>query len=167
MSEWRDVPGYEGLYQVSKDGLVRGLPRLNARGHRVRGRMMKPFPISSGHLLVRLTKNAISKGPLVHRLVKMAFHGPSDDPEKTWVLHNDGNCKNNNLENLRWGTAKENFQDSVDHGMRPKGWRGHREITNGECARIHDLKRCGVPVSAISKWLGTGYGTVWNIAALP
>ena len=105
MSEiWKDVVGYEGLYQVSNLGNVRS---LNYRGHGITKNLV-PKCNNAGRLWVELRKNGSGKCLLVHRLVAMAFiPNPNDYPQ---INHIDENPKNNRVENLEWCTALYNVR---------------------------------------------------------
>ena len=66
---WKDVVGYEGLYMISNKGNVRSVDRIDSRGCRRRGRMLKPTYDKDGYSLVSLYKNGIVKRKRNHRLV--------------------------------------------------------------------------------------------------
>jgi NUMOD4 motif./HNH endonuclease. len=104
--EWRDIPGYEGLYRVSNMGRVYS----TRRG----GRMLKPTLRRKGYLAVALSRNGSARMRLIHQLVLEAFVGPR--PEGFVTRHLDGDPANNTLDNLRWGTYAENVRDSIEHG---------------------------------------------------
>lgn len=117
---WKEIPGYEGLYLVSNFGRLETLGRVvvdkvkgTTRTRAFKRKFLKPSP-SSGYMLIWLHKDKISKKFAVHRLVLEAFVGPA--PEGMEGCHNDGNWKNNHLENLRWGTHKSNHEDRIQHG---------------------------------------------------
>lgn len=116
--EWRQVPGWQGYYKVSDTGQVKSLPRLTPRGQKgavwLRGRLMKPTVRPDGYMVVGLSKEGVMTLERVHRLVLFAFVGPP--PEGQMCRHLDGNPANNHLENLTWGTLRENWEDSVRHG---------------------------------------------------
>lgn len=120
---WKDIPGYEGLYQVSDQGRVRSLDRVvmctgavkGAYSSRKKGRLLRPGPSNFGHLSVVLGRRNTR---MVHDLVLRAFVGPP--PDKHECCHNNGNPADNRLENLRWGTRSENNVDAVKHGRRGK-----------------------------------------------
>lgn len=109
MEEWRDIVGYEGLYQVSSFGRVRSLDKYILRSNGVTqfmpGKVMKQRVDAYGYMLVGLclpVKRYYTAK--VHRLVASAFLGCSE----LEVDHIDGNRKNNLLINLRWATSSEN-----------------------------------------------------------
>ena len=97
--EWRDIAGFEGLYQVSNLGRVKHL-RVNKCKQE---RMLKPEVHSCGYQRVVLG-NSVRK--FVHRLVAEAFiPNPENKPQ---VDHIDGTRDNNRVDNLRWCTNMEN-----------------------------------------------------------
>lgn len=118
MEKWKDIEGYEGIYQVSDQGRVKSLDRdINCNGtHRkFEGKYLK-IKNPQGYDQVNLSKEGKQKTCLVHRLVAIAFiENPENKPE---VNHIDG-CKTNNcLSNLEWNTRSENQQHAVDIGLK-------------------------------------------------
>lgn len=99
MEIWRDIPGYEGLYQVSAFGKVKSL---------ITNRILKDRFDHKGYLSVILYKNNTKKVIKVHRLVAKIFLDNKDNKEQ--VNHKDGNKANNNVSNLEWCNCKENIQ---------------------------------------------------------
>ena len=100
---WKDVPGYEGLYQVSNCGNVRSLDRLIKRKGQgdlpLKGGTVKQFS-NKGYKVVTLSKESKLKQFKVHRLVALAFiPNPDSLPQ---VNHKDENPANNCIENLEW-----------------------------------------------------------------
>ena len=106
---WKDIAGYEGLYQVSNLGNVRS---LRYRNHdEVRELYLKPH--TKGYLQVELHKDGKRKMVTVHRLVAMAFvDGYEDDKQ---VNHIDENKENNVSTNLEWVTVSQNVLHSISH----------------------------------------------------
>lgn len=107
---WKDIPGFEGLYQVSTEGRVRSLDRyrLGKRGSQtfVKGRIMSLNPMRNGYRQIYLSNGDNGKMLLVHRLVALAF---LDNPLKLrCVDHINGVRHDNRLINLRWCTHSEN-----------------------------------------------------------
>lgn len=121
--EFRDIPGYEGIYQVSNKGRVKSLERIILRrdGSKQPKKelILAPGTNRRGYYHVGLSKNSKIKYLFAHRLVLLAFVGPppTDTHE---CLHNDDNPKNNNLSNLKWGSSQENSLQCF-HKNRSKG----------------------------------------------
>lgn len=101
---WKDIKGYEGLYQVSNLGRIKSLPRDTNNQYK-NGLIMKPHNYL-GYLKIQLRKNGNYKWFCVHRLVAMAFL--KNYNSKLQVNHKNGNKDDNNLENLEMVTASEN-----------------------------------------------------------
>ena len=95
IEEWRDIRGYEGLYQVSNLGRVKSIPR-----EKTKGGILKPLKDTTGYLSVNLYKNGKIKRCKIHRLVANNF---------LEVNHKDGNKLNNNLSNLEYVTRSQNI----------------------------------------------------------
>lgn len=114
-TEYKDIPGYEGLYQISNTGLVLSLPKGDGNGHKLR--VLKPDLIVRNHTTyhrVTLCKEGKTKRYQVHRLVAESF---IPNPEnKSIVNHKDNNGQNNNKDNLEWSTFKENMEHSSSQG---------------------------------------------------
>lgn len=105
--EWKDIPGYEGLYQVSNTGKIKGLPRVTMQNQILKERILIPGVINNGYLQITLHKNGEHKNFLVHRLVANAFiPNPKNLPE---VNHKDEDKANCNADNLEWCTRKYNL----------------------------------------------------------
>ena len=84
---FRDVKGYEGLYQVSNFGNVKSLERIDNYNRLVKEKILKPYTDKVGYLHVVLCNNGKMKSFLVHRLVAMVFL-PNPDPNNyTEVNH--------------------------------------------------------------------------------
>lgn len=107
--EWRDIAGYEGLYQVSNLGQIRSLDRTEDNGcgrmRKRKGVILRQFE-RGGYLCVRLSKNGKGASRGVHIYVAKAFLEPVDG--KNIVDHIDGVKTNNNVNNLRYVTPSEN-----------------------------------------------------------
>ena len=109
---WKSVVGYEGLYEVSNKGNVRGVKRnkLSCLKHQNGSVIIKPKPkkptITNKYYSVVLSKNGKTKNIRVHRLVAQAFlENPNNLPQ---INHKDENKLNNCVENLEWCSCKYN-----------------------------------------------------------
>jgi hypothetical protein len=100
VEEWRDIEGYEGLYQVSNMGRVKSLHRS--------GRILRPMHRNCDkYLRISLHKNGKVKYEYLHRLVAKAFiPNPYNFPETNHIDTDPRNCKAYNLE---WCTKKHNL----------------------------------------------------------
>lgn len=92
---WKDIEGYDGLYQVSNFGQVK-------RGNKLLHLNTNTY----GYKHITLCKNGVRRTSAVHTLVASAFiENPNKKPQ---INHKDGNKSNNSAENLEWVTQKEN-----------------------------------------------------------
>lgn len=126
---WKDIPGYEGLYQASSLGRIKSLPKewVNGDGAKQKhnGLILKAAITKKGYLDVSLRKNKVAKTFKVHRLVALAF---IINPEnKLQVNHKDGIKTNNNVNNLEWNTNSENQLHAHKIGLNkgPQGEKNH------------------------------------------
>ena len=108
---WKDIKGYEGLYQVSNLGRVKSLKRkVYAGRNRLRWQyeriMSNNKSNGNGYLVVNLNKESKDKNKYIHRLVAEAFI-PNPN-HYLYVNHKDENRKNNKVDNLEWCTALYN-----------------------------------------------------------
>lgn len=123
MSEsWKEIPGYEGLYEVSDRGRVRNR----------HGRVLKQCFDRDGYLMIVLCKKSQLKTWKVHRLVMAAFHHLSDLD----VCHINHDKSDNTLTNLMYGTRKENMRQSVTSGWMPVT----NKLTPDEALEIRNSK---------------------------
>lgn len=108
---WKDVPEYEGIYQVSNFGNVRSLNYNNNK----KTKEIAKKSHKNGYLTVVLCKNAEKKNKSIHRLVALAFiPNPNNYP---CVNHIDARKENNNVENLEWCTYKQNTAHAIKCGL--------------------------------------------------
>lgn len=117
---WRDVVGFESLYQVSSLGRVRSCDRVvsvNGQNQRaLTGRVLKQSltTASKRYYAVTLSKEGVTKKISVHLLVAEAFLGPR--PVGLYVLHGEKGPKNNSVSNLKYGSQHENLMDCYRDG---------------------------------------------------
>ena len=110
---WKDIAGYENLYQVSSFGNIRSKDRTIKRNSNytgnlpLKGRLLKPTINNAGYKRVSLCKSGRQKSFFVHRLVATAF---IDNPQGLpFVNHKDENKLNNHVSNLEWCTNEYNM----------------------------------------------------------
>lgn len=117
---WKDIQGYEGLYQVSNQGNVKSL-HFGTKYHHPNwqnqeDKLLRPKLATSGYYRVELYKPGSRKCLYIHRLVAIAF---IPNPEgKTEVNHIDGNKLNNSVDNLEWASRSENQRHAIKLGLR-------------------------------------------------
>ena len=122
---WKDIPNYEGIYQISNYGEILRLECYDSRGHWRNSRIKKQIKNKDGYFVVGLHKNGIESKFLVHRLVAQAFlNNPLNLPE---VNHKDENKQNNVVSNLEWCTRVYNVNYGNAQTKRVKTWRNRRE----------------------------------------
>jgi hypothetical protein len=119
MEIWKDVVGYEGIYQVSNLGRIKSIDRLvwhssNKSYSKLKGVILKLDKKNKLYEQIHLCKNRKSKNFLVHRIVAQAFIPNTFN--KSQVNHIDENKFNNKASNLEWVTQSEN----INHGNRNK-----------------------------------------------
>lgn len=100
MEEWRDIPEFKGLYQVSSQGKVKSLERF-AYTRTYPSQIIKPFIGNNNSVMVRLRNGKKQVRRSVAKLVVLAFIGEPPQDSKQ-IRHKDGNPNNNCLENLEW-----------------------------------------------------------------
>ena len=165
---WEAVAGWEGLYEVCRDGRVRSLKRTmvakTGQLMHVEARELRNWPSSTGYPVVRLQDRTHGRGRacVVHRLVAIAFiPNPEGKPE---VNHIDGNKANFQISNLEWVTRSENEKHSLRIGLRvlpvSRGENHARaKVTEAQVRAARETyDRGGVSVAAIAR----GLGLCWN-----
>lgn len=153
---WRDVVGYEGIYEVSDCGRVRThkdkTTYTNKHGIRKwKQRYLKDKTPEGRDVRVALWKNGKPKYFLVHRLIAFAFIPTIEG--KDCINHKDGNPKNNCVENLEWCNYLENSRHAFETGL----------MTN--CMKVKLINHLGIEyefisMSKASRWLGRNNGYI-------
>lgn len=120
MENWKDIQGYEGVYEISDLGQIRSVDRLvinPKKGiRRVAGRVLKPS-ICKGYYYLILCKEGKKKFSQIHILV--ASHYVPNPENKPEVNHKDGNKLNNAANNVEWCTKLENKIHAIIMGLTP------------------------------------------------
>ena len=119
---WKDIKGYEGLYQVSNLGQIRSLDRYKyTKGRygrmkaKIKGRLLKPCLNHDGYKEIVLSKDGKSKMYRLHRIVAETFIDNFDN--KNQVNHKNGNKLDNKAQNLEWVTCKENINHALINNL--------------------------------------------------
>lgn len=132
---WKDIPGYEGLYQVSNIGNVKSVdrhrPDKNGRYVFHQGKKLTP-QLNDGYMYVILSKDGKQYSCKVHRLVAMAFiPNPENLP---YINHKDENKSNNCVDNLEW--CSKSYNDR--YGTTPERTRLMNRLKNGKSIAMFD-----------------------------
>lgn len=147
-SEYAEIPGFPG-YAAGKDGSIWST-RLVGKWTRSKSKATKH---TSGYIMVgvRCDGRAVNIG--AHRLVLMAFNGL--DPDKPHVRHLNGIRDDNRLENLAWGTPKENSDDKLLHGTYGIGSKhSQAKFTEDQVLEIRRLRASGVSPKELAEAYG-------------
>lgn len=139
---WKDIQGYEGLYQISSFGRVKRLERENKFGNKTRvlkEMIMTPVKNRHGYMGLNIAIDKKMKAHSIHRLVATHFIKNIDNlPE---VNHIDGDKNNNVASNLEWCTRKENMSHAISAGLiNHKGDNSPiAKLTNEDVKRIRQV----------------------------
>ena len=158
---WKPVVGYEGFYEVSDQGRVRSLDRIDCNGKSLKGRTLKPGLSGPrrNYWTINLSVNGQCKSSKIHVLVAAAFIGPR--PKSMHVLHGPKGSLCNQVSNLRYGTRSENEADKLRDGTHQNGEQNHRAKLSREL--ISQMQQCrereGLSYMQLGKRFGVGHGT--------
>ncbi|KRM03494.1 HNH endonuclease [Lentilactobacillus farraginis DSM 18382 = JCM 14108] len=155
LTEWKDIPGYENIYQASTDGQIRTAPgkitqnaKFKQRHWKIR--VLKQKVDKDGYRRVSLWKNAKEKDRLVHRLVAETFIPKIGG--KNLINHIDGNPSNNDVSNLEWCNYSENLIHAYKH---------HLNCENSEVVLVNKntfKAKYFYSLSSASEFLGKNHG---------
>lgn len=177
IEEWKDIKGYEGIYQVSSKGRIKSLKFGKER--------LLKYALQDGYQRVKLCKDGKQKLHFIHRLVAEAFIPNTDN--KPCIDHINTIRTDNRVENLRWVTSKENCNNpltiiNIKNSNTFKGKKGklnHNSKTtlqfdlDGNFIKkwdsVADIKReLGISVGCVSSCcrgeIKTAYGYLWKYA---
>ncbi|WP_286777107.1 NUMOD4 domain-containing protein [Sphingobacterium sp. UBA2074] len=128
---WRDIPGYEGIYQSSTKGFIRSLDRLlkNSKGQFIKKGSIKSLNKSkNGYLSVDLYRDNKRQTLLIHRIIAITFINNTKNADT--VNHINGDKYDNDVNNLEWCTYSENHKHSYEKLGRIAGMKGKRNELN-------------------------------------
>lgn len=161
MAEWRDVPGYVGIYQVSDEGQVRRV--CEGAGRAKKGGILKGGKNRKGYLAVGCSKNGHTKTWYIHTLVCEVFHGPKPTPIHQ-AAHRDDDKDNNTKDNLYWATPLQNHADRRRNGGILVGSRiGRSTLKEDDIVQMFDLREQGLLCREIAERFGVQRHTVSRI----
>lgn len=150
--EWANHPSFLGYIQVSRNGQVRSLDRLSDAGRRLKGKIICQSTEKDGHKRVGLTRphGKSASFHFVHNLMLEAFVGPRPTPAHEG-RHINGIPDDNRIENLAWGTRREQRLDDLRNGVNAQ-----RKITH--CPRGHKYTDFNNSKCSVKYHLGNGTG---------
>lgn len=131
---WRDIEGYEGLYQVSNLGRIKSFISQRNKKEKI----LHPSNDKDGYLFIGLYKNGNQKPKRVHRIVAGNFIPNTNN--KPQVNHINGDKKDNRVENLEWCTCKENIVHAWEEGLHKLSKEHHKKMVEAAA------KVCSKPV---------------------
>lgn len=156
--EWFDIPGYEGRYQITKNGEVKSLNYMRTGKEEI----VKQGTDGKGHLYVTLTKEGLPKNSFIHTLMYKTFVG--DIPRGFHIHHIDENPANNTLDNFELISAAEH---NKIHKSKPvmqfdlngnfiKEWKSASEVQ-----RSLNYKQTYISGCCLGKY-NTAYNFIWK-----
>lgn len=161
--KWKDVKGYEGIYQVSNLGRVKSLDRKVYQKNKsnkfqyvtYKGKILKSQKQRNGYLIIDLHRNNKTKRKLVHILVAETWI-PNLNSNK-YINHKDSNPQNNRIDNLEWCTQSYNVKYAYKNGNKiAPNMKKTNQIKNGKIINTYismtDAERkTGIKSANISK----------------
>ena len=157
---WKSVVGYEGTYEISTARQVASLPRKG----RPRGGILKQWPDRSGRPCVTLCLRGKQTAHYVAHLVAYAFLPPKKPTDQV-VRHLNDDPTDNRVENLAWGTHKDNAQDSIRNETCARGMtHGMAKLTEDDVREIRRLYATGqFTQQDLALRFGVSYQTISDI----
>lgn len=168
MEVWKDVKGFEGVYQVSNRGRLKSLPRQFTRSNgfimTIKKRILKTYINTNGYECGAFQNGKRTKPVRVHRLV--ALHHIPNPHNKYAVNHIDGHKTNNNASNLEWVTKSENEKHAHSIGLKDGKGEKHSQskLTNKDVIYIRTQKGKQTSRCLANKY-NVGYSaiiSIWN-----
>ena len=153
--DWREIDGYPG-YEVSGAGQVRSW--RHKEGRRKSPWILKACPNNRGYLSVTLhDTDSKPKTCYVHKLVAKVFIGESDE----WILHKDGDKGNNDVSNLYYGDALQNYKDSIKHGTAEFGEDRYNSKLTQQC--VKEIRDSDKSLDELAEQFGIHRSHVHNV----
>ena len=167
-----DVPGYEGLYQVSNNGNIKSLSR-KFRNRSYGGEIMKGSIDRDGYKKVQLVKDKNRKKYFVHRLVALAFI--ENKFLYPVINHKNGNKLHNNVDNLEWVTVSQNNIHALRNGLKEYNFKhlldyvgkgenhNSAKVNEAQIKEIRELRKKGFSLKKLSQEYNLCQSTISKI----
>lgn len=168
---WKDIKGYEGLYQVSNLGRIKRLKGYRCKTERI----LSSSKGAHGYRRISLSKDGIRPTFLVHRLVAEAFL-PNPDNLST-VNHKDEDKTNNRVDNLEWMSCKENinYGTGIQRRADKRSFAVNQYTLDGvfirqwnsaeEASKVLNINRRNIcALCNNQKWMKSVGGFIWRYA---
>ena len=155
---WKDVPGYEGIYQVSNLGRIKSMSRIRVNG---RAKILTKDKILLSKTLNDYVKIGMThKYVLAHRLIAKAFiPNPDNKPQ---VNHINGIKTDNRVVNLEWNTRSENIKHADNSGLRNlKGENNSRSKLSE--IDVFEIRKSDKPIIFLSKKYNVGRNCISKV----
>ena len=153
--EWRPIPGKVG-YDVSNRGRVRS--HRHRRSKTTTPKILKPWSSRATAYPCVSLQGGARRHFCIHRLMLLAFRGAPASGQV--ARHLDGSRTNNRLENLVWGTHKENAADTLRHGRRLQGETMPTHKLTAEQALLAVTDYLDVPTRTLARRFGVTPGAI-------
>ena len=160
---WKDVAGYEGLYQVSNTGQVKRL--VCTKGRSAQGNyVLAQTDNGNGYIRIGLCRDGQVARHYVHRLVAAAFLAPPIE-KQIEINHKNGNSSDNRVENLEWTTRLENERHAIANlGKSNAGEKnGMSKLTVAQVLEIHALTKSGHSRRFLAQRFNVSYSAICDI----
>jgi DNA-binding transcriptional regulator YiaG len=159
MEIWKDIQGYEGLYQISNLGRVKSLPKKTPGTNTTKTSYLKHC-FRCGYQYVSLSNNGKSQKQMIHRL--LAIHFIENPDQKKCVNHKNGIRSDFSLENLEWCNQSENELHAYKLGLKnTKGEKHNQAKLNNECIGI--IRKSNISQSELAVMFGVTQTTISGI----
>ncbi|MDD5589059.1 MAG: NUMOD4 domain-containing protein [Candidatus Nanoarchaeia archaeon] len=164
---WKNIEGYDGIYQVSDRGRIKSLSRLHKIHHnyyvKCKTKILKQTTTKKGYLRIGLNKNNITKQFQVHRIVSIAFI--PNVWNKPQINHKDGNKKNNYIKNLEWCNNSENQKHSFKFGLMNDRKGENHNLAKFTNKQILEIRKLYPQISGykLAKIYNVHHATIYNI----
>lgn len=153
---WRDIDGYEGVYQISNFGRIKSIERGNRKE-----KILKPSPNTHGYLKVTLSRFNVKKDCIIHQYVATYF---VENPYfLSQINHKDGDKRNNFYGNLEWCTQSENTKHAYNNRLilhRVGEGIINSKLTDDQICEIRKYRSDGLKLIDISKKFGVSISTI-------